>query len=202
MSNSNKRERLIDSASHLFHRFGIANTSLADIAKHADIPIGNVYYYFKTKEELALAALQKRQQLHREIRQRLDEGFDDPRQRLIEVLRFHDAMKEDYTRYGCPLGKLIIESDAQQDNVAKTSAETLMELADWAARQFALLGHEEQARMHAVSLMAGLQGGTLMAKALQDPAVYSTEIERLAQWVANMPNKRIHLGKVAMRQTA
>jgi TetR/AcrR family transcriptional repressor of nem operon len=202
MSNNAKRERLIDSASELFHRFGIASTSLADIAKHADIPIGNVYYYFKTKEELALAALEKRQQLHRDIRKKLDETFDDPRQRLIEALRFYDSMKDDYSRFGCPLGKIIIESDPQQDNVARTAAQTLMEFVEWASSQFVMLGHEEQARSYALSLVAGLQGGVIIAKATRDPSTYSGEVDRLVQWVGLLPNRRIHLGKVPVRQSA
>ena len=86
MNHQNKRERLVDAADTLFHRKGMSATSLADIAKYADIPIGNVYYYFKTKEELALAAVTRRKEQFRRAYALLDEGFPDPRQRLIESL--------------------------------------------------------------------------------------------------------------------
>jgi AcrR family transcriptional regulator len=35
----------------LAHRNGFRDTSLADIAEAAHVPVGNLYYYFKTKEE-------------------------------------------------------------------------------------------------------------------------------------------------------
>ena len=47
-----KRERLVAGASVLVHHNGVAATSLAEIAQAADVPLGNVYYYFKTKDEL------------------------------------------------------------------------------------------------------------------------------------------------------
>ena len=47
-----KRERLIAGASKLVHHNGVAATTLAEIAQAADVPLGNVYYYFKSKDEL------------------------------------------------------------------------------------------------------------------------------------------------------
>ena len=50
-----KRTRLIETATKLAYGRGFRETSLADIAEAARVPVGNVYYYFKTKEELAEA---------------------------------------------------------------------------------------------------------------------------------------------------
>ena len=36
---------------------GIEKTTLADIAQAADVPVGNIYYYFKTKDELVRAVV-------------------------------------------------------------------------------------------------------------------------------------------------
>ncbi|MBV8733810.1 MAG: helix-turn-helix transcriptional regulator, partial [Solirubrobacterales bacterium] len=52
-----KRERLIDGACQVLHAQGVEGTTLADIAKAADVPVGNVYYYFKTKDDLVQAAI-------------------------------------------------------------------------------------------------------------------------------------------------
>jgi AcrR family transcriptional regulator len=54
-----KRERLIRTATRLLYRQGFAKTSLADIAQAAEVPLGNVYYYFKTKSELAEAVVEE-----------------------------------------------------------------------------------------------------------------------------------------------
>ncbi len=200
MSNQNKRERLIDSAAELFHRRGLSTTSLADIAKHADIPIGNVYYYFKTKEELAIAAVEKRRQQFRAAYNVLDDAFPDPRQRLIEALGYFDKVRDDYTKYGCPIGRIIEDADMEKDSVARAAAEVFDDFVVWARRQFEALGHGGQmARIYATSLMAGIQGGSVMAKAFSDPQTMSDEIARLTGWLESIPNRKISLGKASMK---
>src|SRR5258708_20700110 len=52
------RARLIEAASNLAHRRGFGNTRLADIANEAKVPPGNLYYYFKPKEEISEAIVQ------------------------------------------------------------------------------------------------------------------------------------------------
>src|ERR671918_2549711 len=52
-----KRERLVASATELLHQQGVEKTTLAEIAQAANVPPGNVYYYFKTKDELVEAAI-------------------------------------------------------------------------------------------------------------------------------------------------
>src|ERR1700761_5835312 len=103
MTNQNKRDRLVDSAAILFHTNGLTATSLADIAKHADIPIGNVYYYFKTKEELAVAAVSKRKEQFSAAYALLEESIADPRQRLIESINYFEKVRNEYTKSGCPI---------------------------------------------------------------------------------------------------
>ena len=53
-----KRERLIAAAAELLHQQGVERTTLADIAKAADVPVGNVYYYFKTKDDVIAAVIE------------------------------------------------------------------------------------------------------------------------------------------------
>lgn len=47
------RERIVRSALKLFVEKGIAETSIRDIAKLANISLGNIYNHFDSKEELA-----------------------------------------------------------------------------------------------------------------------------------------------------
>ena len=197
MTNQNKRERLVDSAAILFHTNGLTATSLADIAKHADIPIGNVYYYFKTKEELAVAAVSKRKEQFSAAYALLEENVVDPRQRLVEALRYFDNVRDEYTRFGCPIGKMIMDADLEKDQVVQTAAQVLTEFVSWAERQFRSLGHADDARRYAMSMVAGIQGAAVMAKATRNPNVISDEIARLVQWIELLPNRKIQLGKVA-----
>ncbi len=195
----NKRERLIDSAAVLFHRHGMNATSLADIAAHAEIPIGNVYYYFKTKEELALAALSRRREQFAQIYKNLQENCQDPRQRLIEITNFHLAQREEYAKYGCPIGKMIDSSEGEGEKVAQIAAQIFTDAVDWAEAQFRALGHADAARVYATSLLAGIEGAIVMAKAFKNPDVINDEVSRLTAWLEALPNKRVPLGKAGMR---
>jgi len=201
MTTQNKRDRLIDSAATLFHTNGLTATSLADIAKHAEIPIGNVYYYFKTKEELAVAAVAKRKEQFSAAYALLEESIPDPRQRLIEALRYFEKVADEYTRFGCPIGKIIVDADIEKDHVVQTAAQVLEEFVSWAERQFKSLGHGDDAKRYATSLMAGIQGAAIMAKATKNAKVMTDEIARLAQWVETLPNRKIQLGKVASQSS-
>ncbi len=45
---ADNRTRLLQAAVKTTYRYGFGNVALADIAKEARVPLGNVYYYFKT----------------------------------------------------------------------------------------------------------------------------------------------------------
>jgi hypothetical protein len=47
-----KRERLVSAASDLLYRQGVENTPLADMAHAAEVPLGDVFYYCTTKDEI------------------------------------------------------------------------------------------------------------------------------------------------------
>jgi TetR/AcrR family transcriptional regulator, transcriptional repressor for nem operon len=197
MNSPNKKERLIESAAVLFHHNGLTATSLADIAKHSDIPIGNVYYYFKTKDELALATLLKRREHFIAEYTMYSENIDDPRRRLIESVNYYNKMRDDYTRYGCPIGKIINDTDPEKDQIAQAAALIFADFVGWAGAQFEELGHKERATRYAITLMAGIQGATVMAKTFQDQQILTNEISRLIEWLESIPNRKIQLGKFA-----
>ena len=53
-----KRACLIEAAKARFYQQGVARTTLADIAQQVQVPLGMVYYHFRTKEALVEAAVQ------------------------------------------------------------------------------------------------------------------------------------------------
>jgi AcrR family transcriptional regulator len=64
MSRKNdKRTRLVEAADKLFYEQGVTMTTLANIATLAEVPLGNVYYYFKSKNSIVLAVIEQRQHL-------------------------------------------------------------------------------------------------------------------------------------------
>ena len=54
-----KRTRLVDTAAKLVHEQGFNRTTLADISRESGVLLGNVYYYFRTKEAIGEALIDK-----------------------------------------------------------------------------------------------------------------------------------------------
>ncbi len=55
-----KRERLLESANTLIYKQGFHQTTLTDIARDAGAPLGNVYCYFKTRDDIGQAVVVER----------------------------------------------------------------------------------------------------------------------------------------------
>ncbi len=66
-------------AVQLLHQQGIERTTLADIAKVADVPPGNVYYYFKTKDEVIAAVIEAHAQQVRTTLASIDARHRSPK---------------------------------------------------------------------------------------------------------------------------
>src|SRR5258707_2168114 len=81
-----KRSRLIQTAAKLAYRQGFRKTTLADIAEEAQVPLGNVYYYFKTKDDLAAAVVEHRLKELGKLQQSWEE-MDSPKDRLCACLQ-------------------------------------------------------------------------------------------------------------------
>ena len=115
---ANKRTRLIETATKLAHERGFRETSLADIAGAANVPVGNVYYYFKTKDELGEAIVERRLAEFRAFRDELSQ-LGSPKERL---LAFADRMrrnKRQLARAGYPVGGLCSELHKESGALAK-----------------------------------------------------------------------------------
>src|SRR5689334_7315349 len=164
-----KRDRLIASASDLLHRQGVLGTSLAQVAEAAAVPPGNVYYYFKTKDDLVRAVIGLRvgqvQAMLDGLRQRRS-----PTARLKALAHQWVEMRDLVARYGCPFGTLTTELDRHDNGLDQEAAAPITLILDWAEEQFHQLGRRD-ARDLAIAFFSGVQGGALLANAMRDPDV-------------------------------
>lgn len=53
------REQILDATGRLIHLRGFHNTSVDDILRESGVGKGNLYYYFKSKDDLGFAALDR-----------------------------------------------------------------------------------------------------------------------------------------------
>ena len=106
-----KRERLVAAAMQLLYEQGAERTTLADIAKAADVPPGNVYYYFKTKDDVIAAVIGAHAQQVKTTLAAIDARHQSPKSRLKSLVREFAAQSETIAQFGCPLGSLCSELD-------------------------------------------------------------------------------------------
>jgi AcrR family transcriptional regulator len=176
-----KRERLGASAGELRHRRGAEGPTLAEIAHAADVPPGNVYYYFKTRDELVRAVIAARGDEVRALLASLD-ARSTPRLRLKAMARSWTDMADLVVAFGCPIGSLASDLSRRDDGVGAEAAAVFALIIDWAAGQFRAMGRRD-ARELATTLLAGVQGAAVLANALQDPKLLMRETRRLERWI-------------------
>ena len=179
-----KRERLVDGARHALHAQGVESTTLADIANVADVPVGNVYYYFKTKDDLVQAVISAHVE---EINTRLAEleHHRTPKARLKAFVRMLTEQRELAARYGCPQGSLCSELDKRDDEVSRSCTQLIRMPIDWAEQQFRAMGRRD-ARDLAVALIASYQGVSLLTNTFRDPELMAREGRRLERWIDSL----------------
>ncbi|MGW2661966.1 TetR/AcrR family transcriptional regulator [Nocardia tengchongensis] len=179
-----KRERLSDAAAQVFHEQGVEKTTIADIARAAQVPVGNVYYYFKTKDQLVQAAIGAHARTAREIITALEQ-FDAPAERLKALVRGWVEQRELAARFGCPSGTLATELDKRADGLDRELADVMRGLLDWIEAQFAALGRADSREL-AVALLAAYQGISLLTNTFRDPAMMAAEGARLERWIDSL----------------
>ena len=180
-----KRARLIETAMKLAYKHGFRETSLADIAEAAHVPVGNVYYYFKTKGELGEAVVEWRLAEFRALRDEIDR-LSSPKERLLAFVESIHRNREQLVRGGCPLGGLCTELQKEGGALAKKSAALFTEPMRWLEEQFRAVGHKKDSRELAVHFFSAYQGMAAVALGANDREVVVMQTKRLKDWIGTL----------------
>jgi AcrR family transcriptional regulator len=179
-----KRERLVASAADLLHRQGVQRTTLAEIAEGAGVPAGNVYYYFKTRDELVQAVIESQVQEVEALLAQLG-ARATPKARLKGLAETWTRNGPMIVEHGCPLGGLSYELHKHDAELGTDAARPLRTLLEWAERQFREL-KQRNPRAVAVTFLSAIQGAALLANAFGDEQLLKQEIRRIERWVDSL----------------
>lgn len=182
---TNKRTRLLEAANKLVHQQGFNQTTLADIAKVADVPLGNVYYYFKTKEDIGQALIEHRANYYRALIAAWEKS-PDPRTRILALIQEVESQREVLACSGCPIGSLCQELHKDGGPLADKAASLLAAILSWAEQQFRLLGKGAESADLALHLLSALQGASLLTHTFNQPDLVVRETTRLKKWVDSL----------------
>jgi len=182
-----KRERLIAAARTLFHEQGVHSTTLAEVAQLGDVPAGNVYYYFKTKEDLVRAVVDEYVG-HAEA---MIAGFDtlrSPAAKLKALTRGWLDVADTVAENGCPVGGLCAELNRCDGALRSAGAEIFGRITAWVEAQFRELG-QRNARDLAMALLSGIQGSALLSNTFGDATIMSRQARYLERWIDSLASQ-------------
>lgn len=182
---SGKRIRLVQAAADLSHARGLGKVALADIARQAEVPLGNVYYYFQTKTAIAEAVIAQRSEEFQTLQETWDRG-STPKERLKAFVQMTVQNRESLKRAGCPVGSLCAELAKEEGPLAEKAAVPFRQLLTWIEAQFAGLGRKRDKRSLAIHLLSALQGVSLLANAFRDSEIVVGEASRLKTWIDSL----------------
>jgi TetR/AcrR family transcriptional repressor of nem operon len=179
---NSKRARLTAAARQLIHAAGFAQTTLADIAKAAEVPLGNVYYYFKTKDALAQAVIEEQAQEFHQLTRELDR-LSDPRSRMDGYLSMLVLESDAIAAHGCPIGGLCAELNKGEGELAKLANGLLQSQLGWMTQQFQQMGKAEEAAELALQLLTQLQGAMMLSQVFKDANLFTRQIANTKSWL-------------------
>ena len=137
-----KRERLIRAAAECFREGGLRATTIKIIAERANVPIGNVYYYFKTKEDFATAVVASLA-MSSAADQALWDALD-PKEALFAYVRSALASPASLSSHGGALESLVFDL-ARESSPALADARALVAAEEeFVRRNFARLAEQSE----------------------------------------------------------
>ena len=187
MSTTSKRDRLVEAAKLMFYQQGVMRSTLADIAQEAQVPLGNVYYHFRTKDALIGAVIEAYVRELETMFVGWEQQYANPRERLLALLATGRDEVNSVARYGCPHGSLCQELDKDDNQLTEIASRIFQEYLDWTGRQFRAMGNDEQeANDLAVDLISSLQGIYLLSNSFRSPELLERKLQRLETWVRTL----------------
>ncbi len=189
---TDKRDRLIKAAKVLIRKQGFHLTTLADIAQEADVPLGNVYYYFKTKEAIGEAVIESRSHELQESMASWEEA-SSPADRLFAFVQYEVEHAEETARSGCAIGGLCQELAKQGGQLADAAAKLMNDMIDWSEKQFKAAGLGSSSREVANQYVALVQGMTLLTNTFKEPKLMVNFSQSIRTWL----DKTVAKGKAS-----
>lgn len=170
------KEQIVDAASRLVHVRGFNNTSVDEILRESGVGKGNFYYYFRSKDELGFAILERG--VERISTELIEKHFNPEKDPWQQILDFLDSLVERARQRactgGCLLGNLAVEmSDIHEEfrrrlNRAFERLRSRLEVTLTQAKAQGTLRSEADIPRLAHFIVAGFEGAFMMGKLHKD----------------------------------
>ena len=121
------RQRILDSAYDLFARRGIRGVGIEEVIERAAVAKATLYRHFSSKDELALAFLERREELW--TRQFVEAGAKErgttPEEQLLAIFDVFDGWFRQDDFEACSFINVLLELNDRKHPIGKASVEHL-----------------------------------------------------------------------------
>jgi TetR/AcrR family transcriptional regulator, lmrAB and yxaGH operons repressor len=192
---SDARRRMVQAARQLIRERGYHATAISDVLERSGAPRGSVYFHFPGgKTQLAAEAAEDH--AHEQVAM-IDEAArraGSPR-RLIEIYvgLARDGMVSSAYSRGCGIAPLVTEAGSEEsEEIAETGRRAFSAMIDRMAFHLVDLGLDRApARQLADTVIAGVQGAMVTARALRSPAPFESVLAVLASHAGAVTQKGV-----------
>jgi TetR/AcrR family transcriptional regulator, transcriptional repressor for nem operon len=181
-----RRVQIVRAAAAVLYARGYEGTTLALVAEQARLPLGNLYYYFRIKDDLVSAVVDARMaELETLFASAERGGQASPLRRLRRFLAAFEAGAAQIVAHGCPYGSLTQELARRPGALSRKAAGLFALQLAWLSRQFRALGEGARSDDRAADLICAIQGACLLGLALHDPAVFRRRLREISRRLAD-----------------
>ena len=184
------RARIVDAAAQLIFQQGVASTTIEEVRDSAHVSSSQLYHYFEDKPALVRAVIERQAEMAIGTQEQFDlsslEGLREWRDFVVDSNRLRDG------RGGCPVGSL---GSALAETEPEARAVVAASFKRWEAsimagllRMQALgrLAPESDPRQLALSVLAALEGGLLLAQIQRDPEPLAAALDAMLTLIATL----------------
>jgi AcrR family transcriptional regulator len=176
------REVLISAAARLFWQRGYSATSIADLAVQANIPVGNIYYYYRSKADVAYAVADGFVRDTEDMIGEICAASADPRSRLNLLVGRLASSQRSRLAHGCPVAGAMREFRLEAPKAADRAAEVFLAISAFVASEVGRGGTRPAVALGiGRAAVAEWQGGIILGSALKEASVVAESARRLAR---------------------
>jgi TetR/AcrR family transcriptional repressor of nem operon len=188
------RKRILNAATELFLENGYEASGMAEILHRANANSGSFYYFFRSKEDLLGAVLDRYQEiLYPVLLDPIWKATPDPIERIFRLLsKYRELILASGCSYGCPIGRLALEIAPGQRTIHRKVAanfdawKAAVEQCLVEARARRQLPRNLDCQRLACLVLSVMEGGVMQSRSYGAVRPFDLSVEELRHYFSTL----------------
>ena len=188
-----RRKEIVNAAFELMLEKGYEDTGIQDILSKIDATKGCIYYYFKSKKDVAVAVIEEVIKPHYQSVWGDFYKSDDPLEALCHIIDgIYENSAARLSKTGCPLGNLIIEISAKDAVLANHTNEVItiwrsfLETGLRKAKDMGIIPGNSDIQSISNFIIASFEGCIMMSKSNQSKETLKDCFGSLKKYISSL----------------